>query len=204
MISKTYYFFKPLFDLIISILFLPAVLPIIILIWLILFIPNRSKVFFIQLRTGENGEIFKLLKFKTLPDDNNQKSENIIWNFLRNTHLDELPQVFNVLTGDMSFVGPRPLLPEYMSFYDEKSSKYRNNIKPGITGLTQVSGGKYLPWSRRFSLDLFYIHHVSIKFDLFIICRTIKVFCKSIITVHSDQINNDISYIDYINNHLKH
>jgi len=203
LISKTYCLFKPLFDIIISILLLPVVLPIIILIWIILFIPNKGHIFFVQSRTGENGIIFKLLKFKTLPDDN-EGNGNIIWNFLRKTHLDELPQVFNVLGGDMSLVGPRPLLPEYQPYYNAKSAIYRNTVKPGITGLTQVSGGKYLPWSRRFSLDLFYIHHLSFKFDLFIICKTISVFLKSVNKVPPDQINNDISYLDFIKRYQKY
>ena len=203
MISRNYCLIKPVFDIIISILFLPVVLPIIILIWIVLFIINKGRVFFVQLRTGENGKTFKLLKFKTLHDDRKQVYDNVIRKFLRETHLDELPQIFNVLKGDMSLVGPRPLLPEYQPIYDIKSAKYRNSVKPGITGLTQVSGGKYLIWSRRFSLDLFYIQHLTFKFDLFIICKTFFVFFRSIKSAQPNQIINDISYIDYINSRLK-
>jgi undecaprenyl phosphate N,N'-diacetylbacillosamine 1-phosphate transferase len=170
---------------------------------MILLLPNKGRVFFIQLRTGRNGKIFKLLKFKTMADDSKQGNGNIIWKFLRKTHLDELPQIANVFIGDMSLVGPRPLLPGYLPYYTKESIKYRNTIKPGITGLTQVSGGKYLPWSRRFQLDLFYIHHLTFKFDLFIIGKTIAVFFRSIKSDKHFQISNDISYIDYINTRLK-
>lgn len=123
----------------------------------------------------------------------------MIWNFLRRSHLDELPQLLNVFMGNMSLVGPRPLLPEYQAYYDKNSARWRNSVQPGITGLTQVSGGKYLPWTRRFSLDLFYIQHMSFKFDILIFCRTFSVFFRSVKTDSNQQLNNDISYIEYIN-----
>jgi len=182
---------------------LPLVLPIIIILCLLLCIPNKSRVFFVQTRTGKNGKEFKVIKFRTLAENKSIERKNMIRYFIRETHLDELPQLFNVLKGDMSIVGPRPLLPEYQQYYDSKSGRYRNIVKPGITGLTQISGGKYLPWVRRFSLDLFYIQHLTFIFDLLIICRTINVFLRSVKTPQSNQINNDISYIDYINEHNK-
>ena len=140
---------------------LPILFPLFFLLGLLLLIPNKGKVFFTQTRTGKNGVKFKVLKFRTLIDGEPREKNNKIRVFLRETHLDELPQIFNVIFGDMSLVGPRPLLPEYQQYYDSKSSQYRNTVKPGITGLTQVTGGKYLPWARRFSLDLFYIQHLT-------------------------------------------
>jgi undecaprenyl phosphate N,N'-diacetylbacillosamine 1-phosphate transferase len=195
---SNHYLFKPIFDFILSIILLIIVLPIIIICWLLLYIPNKRKVFFVQTRTGKNGKEFNLIKFRTLFEDNITANKHKFREFLRESHLDELPQIFNVLKGEMSLVGPRPLLPEYQQYYDAMSGKYRNIIKPGITGLTQISGGKYLPWARRFSLDLFYIHHVTFIFDLLIICRTFHVFLRTPKTPYSNQINNDISYIDYI------
>ena len=196
--SSRYYLFKPVFDIFVSIILLPIVLPTIIIFWLLLLIPNKGRVFFTQTRTGINGKKFKVIKFRTLIADKSIEPKNTIRHFLRESHLDELPQLFNVLKGEMSLVGPRPLLPEYKEYYDVKSCTYRNTVKPGITGLTQVSGGKYLPWKRRFALDLFYIHHLTFYFDLLIIIRTIKVFLCSIIKHQSNQIKNDISYIDYV------
>lgn len=203
MINNHTYFYKTVFDIILSIILLPFVLPIIVIFWLLLFIPNKSRVFFVQIRTGINGKYFKVIKFRTLTEGKISEHKNLIRHFLRETHLDELPQIFNVLKGDMSLVGPRPLLPEYQKYYDSKSLKYRNILKPGITGLTQISGGKYLPWDRRFSLDLFYINHVTFIFDMLILCRTINVFLHSVKKPPSNQINNDISYIDYIKEQTK-
>jgi undecaprenyl phosphate N,N'-diacetylbacillosamine 1-phosphate transferase len=198
LINNCNYLYKTVFDIILSIIVLPFVLPVIVLFWVLLFIPNKGRVFFIQIRTGKNGKEFKVFKFRTLTEDRTIESKNSFRLFLRETHLDELPQIFNVLTGNMSLVGPRPLLPEYQKHYDSKSLKFRNTVKPGITGLTQISGGKYLPWDRRFSLDLFYINHVTFFFDMLIICRTLNVFLQSGKNPQSNQIKNDISYIDYI------
>ena len=203
MINNCYYFYKTVFDIILSIIVIPFILPVIILFWLLLFIPNKGNVFFVQIRSGKNGKEFKVFKFRTLTKERTRVNKNKIRHFLRETHLDELPQIFNVLKGDMSLVGPRPLLPEYQKYYDSKSLKYRNTLKPGITGLTQISGGKYLPWARRFSLDLFYINHVTFIFDMLIICRTLNVFLHSGKKPLYNQINNDISYIDYIKEQTK-
>jgi undecaprenyl phosphate N,N'-diacetylbacillosamine 1-phosphate transferase len=202
LINSSNYIIKPVFDFIFSILILPVVLPIIFLFWVLLLIPNKGKVFFIQPRTGKNGEKFKIIKFRTLIGDKNAIQKNKLRYFLRENHFDEMPQIFNVILGNMSLVGPRPLLPEYNQYYDSKSVTFRDQVKPGITGLTQISGGKYLFWSRRFSLDLFYIHHATFFFDIFIIYRTLNILLKKTQKPNPIQFKNDISYIDYINGRI--
>ena len=196
--NKPNYLIKPVFDFLISVISLPVVIPVLVIISMLLIIPNKGRIFFLQTRTGKNGRLFKVIKFRTLIENPNKKHQNKIRHFLRETHFDELPQIFNVLKADMSVVGPRPLLPEYQQYYDSKTAKHRITVKPGITGLTQISGGKYLPWGRRFSLDLFYISHISFSFDLMIICRTLNVFSKFWKIPQYNQISNDISFIDYM------
>ena len=147
---------KRLFDLFLSILLLPFVLPIIILISLSIFISMGRPIFFLQMRPGLNGELFKLVKFRRMKNISKQSDAlrlTKFGRFLRSTSLDELPELYNVLKGDMSLVGPRPLLPEYLELYSERQMQ-RHKVKPGITGWAQINGRNLLNWEERFELDL--------------------------------------------------
>lgn len=141
-------------------------------------------VFFSQRRSGKNGRPFTLYKFRTMTNSKdvnghllpNEQRQTRFGSILRSTSLDELPEMWNVLRGDMSLVGPRPLLIEYLPYYDEKQRK-RHNVLPGITGWAQVNGRNAIGWEERFALDVWYVNHQSLLLDLKIIFKTIwKVF----------------------------
>lgn len=177
-------FFKIVIDFILALLSLIIALPIFIVVFILLYINNHGKPFFFQKRPGKNGKIFKVIKFKTMTDkkDNNgellpdSKRITPIGNFIRKTSLDELPQLLNVLKGDMSIIGPRPLLPEYLLLYN-KAQKKRHNVKPGITGWAQVNGRNAINWNQKFEYDVWYVDNISFKLDLKIFFLTIiKVF----------------------------
>jgi lipopolysaccharide/colanic/teichoic acid biosynthesis glycosyltransferase len=166
------------------ILLIVALIPIFIIIILLYFKHGASEVFFMQYRPGRNEKIFRLIKFKTmnnkcdasgniLPDAERLTS---IGRFIRKTSLDELPQLINVLKGDMSLVGPRPLLVEYLPLYNEQQ-KRRHEVKPGITGWAQVNGRNAISWQEKFDLDVWYVDHCSFGLDMKILWLTIvKVF----------------------------
>ena len=166
------------------ILLIVALIPIFIIIILLYFKHGASEVFFMQYRPGRNEKIFRLIKFKTmnnkcdasgniLPDAERLTS---IGRFIRKTSLDELPQIINVLKGDMSLVGPRPLLVEYLPLYNEHQ-KRRHEVKPGITGWAQVNGRNAISWQEKFDLDVWYVDHCSFGLDMKILWLTIlKVF----------------------------
>jgi len=172
-------YFKRLFDIILSLIllffFFPFMILIFFLIWFIIGFP-----IFKQKRPGLKGKIFTLYKFKTLYDNNRNVSEkkrqNKLGNFLRKTGLDELPQLFNILKNDMSLIGPRPLLTEYLKRYS-KSQKKRHLVKPGITGLAQVypetTGDKF--WKKSFKLDVYYTEKISFFLDIKIIFKTVEL-----------------------------
>ena len=179
---------KIVLDKLVALLTFLIVSPIFILILLILFLLQK-KVFFIQTRVGKNQKRFSIYKFQTmseerdgegklLPDDTRITS---FGKFLRATSLDELPQLFNVLQGSMSLVGPRPLLPDYVHLYSNEQNK-RHNVLPGITGFVQVKGRNTLTWEERFALDIYYVEHISFLFDckiLFLTFITLFEFKKS-------------------------
>ncbi len=172
---------KPFFDLSFAFLGLVVSTPIFFLVWLGLTIVNNGRPFFFQHRPGKGEKIFTIVKFKTMNDkkDSSGKllsdSERLttLGKFLRSTSLDELPQLFNVLKGDMSFVGPRPLLPEYLSLYSEEQRK-RHQVKPGITGWAQVNGRNTISWEQKFEYDVWYVNHLSFRLDLNILISTLK------------------------------
>ena len=174
-------FIKPLFDFLISFCVLLLFLPFGILIIIFLAIANRGEVFFTQDRPGKHGKIFKVIKFKTmnnlkdsdgklLPDSDRITS---VGKFVRSTSLDEIPQLINVLKGDMSLIGPRPLLVKYLPLYSEHQAK-RHNVKPGITGWAQVNGRNAISWEQKFDYDVWYIENLSFKLDLKIFILTLK------------------------------
>ncbi|PJA06310.1 MAG: lipid carrier--UDP-N-acetylgalactosaminyltransferase, partial [Flavobacteriales bacterium CG_4_10_14_0_2_um_filter_35_18] len=142
---------------------------------------NNGKPFFFQLRPGKNGKIFKIVKFKTMNDKKDHEGNLLpdakrltkIGSFVRKTSLDELPQLFNVLKGEMSLIGPRPLLVEYLPLYSEEQNR-RHEVKPGITGWAQVNGRNAISWEDKFKYDVWYVDNASFLVDMRILFLTIK------------------------------
>ncbi len=176
-------FFKRFLDIIISIVVLVLALPILIIAYLILFYQNKGKVFFFQERPGLNQEAFNIIKFKTMTDAKDETGKLLPDNqritkagkIIRKLSIDELPQLINVLKGDMSLIGPRPLLFKYIPLYSETQLR-RHDVRPGITGWAQVNGRNSISWTKKFELDVYYVDHVSFIFDLQILWKTfIKV-----------------------------
>ena len=175
---------KPTFDKISAFIILIIVSPFLLVAMLVLAISNKGKVWFVQPRPGENEKIFYVIKFKTMNDARNDKGEllpdeaRLTWmgNIIRKTSLDELPQLINVLKGDMAIVGPRPLLIEYLPLYNEDQRR-RHQVKPGITGWAQVNGRNAISWQQKFNFDVWYVDHQSFGLDLKILFLTMtKVF----------------------------
>lgn len=171
--------------------------PIIVVILIILSFVNNGSPLFFQERPGKNGKIFKVIKFKTMrdmiDDEGNPLPDNLrltsFGKFVRKSSLDELPQLINVLKGEMSLVGPRPMLPEYLPLYSEKHKK-RHDVRPGITGLAQVKGRNIMKFSERFDNDVFYVENLSFLLDMKIILMTIKsVFFQSSKIVHGQTVD---------------
>lgn len=179
MIYKNY--FKRIMDIMASAFGLILLSPIFIIITLILLVSNNGKPFFFQKRPGRNEVIFSIIKFKSMNDKTDENGNLLsndqrvtpIGNFIRKTSLDEIPQLINVLKGDMSLIGPRPLLIRYLPFYREEE-KIRHSIRPGITGLAQISGRNLLDWDERLALDIQYTKNISLALDIEIFLKTIK------------------------------
>ena len=175
---------KRIFDFFIALMLLVLTLPITLITGFILLFTNRGSVFFVQDRPGQHERIFKIIKFKTMNDRRDAKGDLLpdeirltkVGNLVRKTSIDELPQLTNVLRGDMSIVGPRPLLCEYLQLYDEVQRR-RHNVKPGITGWAQINGRNAIGWESKFDYDIYYVNNLSFRLDLLIIWKTIlKVF----------------------------
>lgn len=189
-------FFKPLAARLLAFLGIVVLSPILIGVGVILFFANRGKVFFLQERPGKNGAIFKIIKFRTMNDArdwqgnllSDQQRTTTVGRIIRNTSIDELPQLFNVLKGDMSLVGPRPLLPEYLELYTPRQHK-RHLVKPGITGWAQINGRNAVEWDKKLEFDVWYVENINIILDLQIFFLTfIKVF--KIENVHGNGVVN--------------
>jgi len=177
-------FFKHFFDLILSIIGFIVLSPIFILVTIFLCVVNKGKPFFFQFRPGKDNEIFKVIKFKTMNDKKDIHGNLLpdadrltsVGSFVRKTSLDEIPQLLNVIKGDMSLIGPRPLLVEYLPLYNEKQ-KRRHDVRPGITGWAQINGRNAISWEKKFELDIYYVEHISLLLDIKILWATIlKVF----------------------------
>ena len=177
-------FFKRILDFLASLIALLLLSPVIIILIILLLFANNGKPFFLQKRPGKNAEIFTIIKFKTLRDPKDQDRELLdqaervtkIGEFIRNYSLDELLQLINVLKGDMSIVGPRPLLIIYLPLYNKEQAR-RHLVKPGITGWAQVNGRNTLSWKEKFEHDVWYVDHLSFSTDLKILLKTVqKVF----------------------------
>lgn len=162
---------KPVLDGVGAIILLIAFTPILILVGLILSMHFKGSPLFVQERIGKGDQIFRLIKFRTLTIDGVEDSATSLGKFLRSTSIDELPQLINVLKGEMSFVGPRPLLVEYLSYYNEEERK-RHLVKPGITGWAQVNGRNSIDWGMRMDRDIEYVKRVSFALDMKILFLT--------------------------------
>lgn len=174
--------FKRLLDLlfVLLVLFVSSPLLLIVSVWLF-FANEKNGIFFVQERPGLKGRIFKMIKFKTMTDERDKEGNLLpdekrltrMGRFVRSISLDELPQLFNVLKGDMSLICPRPLLPQYLPLYSEKQAK-RHDVRPGITGWAQVNGRNAISWQRKFEYDVWYVDHLSFVLDMKILFLTIK------------------------------
>lgn len=178
-------FFKRLLDILGSLILIITTLPIMIILYFLIKNKISKEPIFKQIRPGLNEKLFKIYKFKTMSDEKDE-SGNLLSDELRlgkfgakirSTSLDELPQLFNVLKGDMSFIGPRPLLEKYLTLYSPKQ-RLRHNVRPGITGLAQINGRNEISWKNKFRYDTFYATHLSFLMDFKIALLTIKKVIK--------------------------
>ena len=176
------HFVKRLIDFIIVFCVLMVIWPILLVISIWLYFANKGAgIFFTQERPGKCGKIFRVIKFKTMTDERNEdgillpdeKRLTKLGKFIRSTSIDELPQLINVLKGDMSLIGPRPLLPQYLPLYSEEQAR-RHEVRPGITGWAQVNGRNAISWTKKFELDVWYVDHCSFLLDMEILFMTIK------------------------------
>lgn len=180
------HFFKRLFDFFIALVGLICLSPIFIFVMIGLYFANQGKPFFFQARPGLNEKIFKIIKFKTMNDKKDANGNLLpdadrltpIGAFVRKTSLDEIPQLINVLKGDMAIIGPRPLLPQYLPLYNQ-TQKRRHEVRPGITGWAQVNGRNAISWTRKFELDVWYVDHISFGTDVKVFFTTFKKVFKS-------------------------
>ena len=169
---------KRIFDFLLAAIALILLAPIFIIVSIILVFSNQGKPFFLQTRPGKNEKPFKIIKFKTMNDLTDAHGELLPFDervtpmgtFIRKYSLDEIPQLINVIKGDMSLIGPRPLLMQYLPLYNEQQ-KRRHNVKPGITGWAQVNGRNAITWKQKFELDIWYVEHLSFLVDLKILLQ---------------------------------
>lgn len=180
-------FFKRLIDFIIVLSALLVIWPILLVIYIWLSIANKGAgAIFYQERPGLHGKIFKVMKFKSMTDEKdangnllpNEKRLTKVGKFVRSTSIDELPQLINVLKGDMALIGPRPLLTKYLELYSKEQAR-RHDVRPGITGWAQVNGRNAISWTKKFELDVWYVDHCSLWLDIKIIFMTIMNVLKS-------------------------
>ena len=180
------FFIKRLLDILISIIALFLLLPIMLIVIILLIFANNGNPFFIQKRPGKNGKIFEIIKFKTMNDLKDQNGNLLsdelrltkIGTFVRKTSLDEIPQLMNVLKGDMSIIGPRPLLTQYLHLYNDFQNR-RHEVKPGITGWAQVNGRNAISWDQKFAYDVWYVNNISFIVDVKIVFKTIIKVIKT-------------------------
>lgn len=179
-------FFKRFLDFTLSLVAFVLLSPILFVLMIGLLLSNRGNPFFFQKRPGKRGNIFSIVKFKTMNDKKDENGDLLpdvkritrIGSFIRKYSLDEIPQLINVIKGDMSLIGPRPLLVEYLSLYNAKQAR-RHEVKPGITGWAQINGRNAISWQQKFDLDVWYVDNYSFLLDLKIIFRTLLKVIKS-------------------------
>lgn len=190
-------YIKSLMDFLVALMLLVCISPLFVLLFLVLGLTQRGNIIFSQLRSGRNLQKFKLYKFRTLlnaPKDSLSmcgKKYTKMGKFMRRSGFDELPQLINILKGEMSFVGPRPLPVEYENRYSE-AHLIRFELRPGLTGWAQVNGRNETSWERRFKLDRWYIDHVSILVDLTVLLKTLLLIIKTIFAKGKEEITMDV------------
>ena len=198
-----YKYIKRILDIISSLLAIIILSPLLGVLTVIGAFEMKGNPFFTQERPGKDEKIFKLVKFRTMTDAKDENGELLsdaerltkYGKFLRNTSLDELPELFNILKGDMSVIGPRPLLVEYLPYYNQRE-KHRHDVRPGLTGLAQVNGRNSLDWEHRFELDVEYVENLSLLCDIKIFISTVlKVLKKSDIAEDTNQIEGNFAEI---------
>ena len=179
-------FFKRWLDFVIVLCVLLVIWPVLLVIAVWLHFANKGAgAFFMQERPGKDGKLFKVIKFKSMTDERDEDGQLLpdaqrltaVGRFIRSTSLDELPQLLNVLKGDMALIGPRPLLPQYLPLYSKEQAR-RHEVRPGITGWAQVHGRNAISWTEKFKLDVWYVDHVSLLVDLEVVFLTIKKVLK--------------------------
>ena len=179
------HFIKYKVDFIFSLVILLIILPLIVLVSVFLIVATGTRPFFFQKRPGRNDKIFKLIKFRTMTNERDSDGKLLpdsqrltgVGKFIRALSIDELPQFFNVLKGDMSLVGPRPLLVDYLPLYNELQAR-RHEVRPGLTGWAQINGRNAISWDEKFNMDVWYVDHVSFRLDLIILFLTILKIIK--------------------------
>ena len=189
-------FFKRIIDFIVSLIGLLLLSPVLILVTIGLYFANAGRSFFIQQRPGKKGQLFKILKFKTMNDKKDANGNLLsdadrltkMGRFIRKTSLDEIPQLLNVLRGDMSLIGPRPLLPEYLSLYSLEQNR-RHDLKPGITGWAQVNGRNAISWQQKFKYDVWYVENLNFILD----CKILFLTLKKVLIREDVNLNNQVS-----------
>lgn len=179
-------FLKRWLDFVIVLCVLLVIWPVLLVIAVWLHFANKGAgAFFTQARPGKDGKLFKVIKFKSMTDERDEDGQLLpdaerltaVGRFIRSTSLDELPQLLNVLKGDMALIGPRPLLPQYLPLYSKEQAR-RHEVRPGITGWAQVHGRNAISWTEKFKLDVWYVDHVSLRVDLEVVFLTIKKVLK--------------------------
>lgn len=176
------HFFKRIIDFCIALIALICISPILLIVTIWLHFANKGAgAFFLQERPGKNEKIFKVIKFKTMTDECDSEGKLLpdadrltkVGRFVRSTSIDELPQLFNVLKGDMALIGPRPLLVRYLPWYTE-SERHRHDVRPGISGWAQSHGRNKVTWDEKLAMDVWYVNHLSLTTDIKVIVRTVK------------------------------
>ena len=200
------HFFKRFFDFCISLVALIITRPILLVITIWLHFANKGAgAFFFQERPGKDGKIFKVIKFKTMTDERDAEGNLLpdaerltkVGKFVRSTSIDELPQLINVLKGDMALIGPRPLLVQYLPLYSKEQAR-RHEVRPGISGWAQCHGRNAISWTEKFKLDVWYVDHVSLLTDLKVIFITIK---KVLFKEDINQVGGEWATMDPFNGH---
>lgn len=200
------HFFKRFFDFCISLIALICISPILLIVTIWLHFANKGAgAFFFQERPGKDAKIFKVIKFKTMTDERDENGELLpdadrltkVGRFVRSTSIDELPQLINVLKGDMALIGPRPLLVQYLPLYSKEQAR-RHEVRPGISGWAQCHGRNNISWTEKFRLDVWYVDHVSLLTDLKVIFITIK---KVLFKEDINQVGGEWATMDPFNGH---
>lgn len=173
-------YIKPLIDFVVALVLLILFLPILLLVYFLIFVVSGRNPIFLQVRPGYKGKPFTIVKFKTMSDEKDaigvllaeEERLTALGKLIRKTSIDELPQLINVLKGELSLVGPRPLMMKYLPRYNREQLR-RHNVKPGITGWAQVNGRDAISWDKKFDLDIYYVDHISFALDLKILFKTV-------------------------------